>query len=113
MNAALLSLLPRGVSRFWFVNLAVAIAVEALLFVGLLHFGAQGPSDTPSVGWTLYLTQMPGVALGPLVSRSFSEASRLGAVLHFVATFLIQTLVFFVLVSVARLFLGHDDDTPS
>jgi hypothetical protein len=111
MHSTSSSTLPRGASHFWLVNAAVALAIEALLFTALLHFGAQGPSDSPSLGWAFYISQMPGVVIGTFVSRSFPEASHFGAVLHYLAPFLIQALVLFVLVSVARLFLGRDDGT--
>jgi hypothetical protein len=109
MRSSSASSSPRSSSRFWLVHAAVAIAVETPFYVGLLLFGTQGPSDSPSLGWAFYLTQIPGVLVGGLLSRSFPEVSLLGAFLAYAVPFLMQVFVFFVLVSVIRLLLGHDD----
>ncbi len=109
MRVPTASSVPTSVSRFWRVNAAVAIAVETPLFAGLLLLGTQGPSDSLSWAWTFYFTQIPGVLIGGLLSRSLPEASLLGAVVAYAVPFFVQALVFFVLVSVVRLLLGHDD----
>jgi len=87
----------------------IALCVELPLWISMLVLSkSTGPADAPSIGWVVFLTQIPGVAMARLVAGtnadfpSMTEEVVFAGVILFVQTLLLWSLLWIVSRAVSR-----------